>query len=340
MRIAIANHRIAAELRQLLSNVADYHVAWIVDNGRAALRQCELDRPDLLILDADLPEVDGIEVARQIMDKTPCPILLVTDDVKKNTAKVFKGIGYGAIDAVDTPTPGNAPWAQLGQKIFLRKVHNLLMLHQPAARLTVPRAPHPGLHFGMPPLVALGSSTGGPKMLVQLLGCFPADFPATIVIVQHLDKEFSANLADWLNSQIALPVGLAREGAVPERGRAYVAGTNDHLILTPALTFAYSPEPLRNPYRPSVDVFFHSVADEWPDQGCAALLTGMGRDGAVGLGELRRAGWHTIAQDQATSVVYGMPKAAKELGAACEVLSIQAIGPAILQFLRNTPPRK
>jgi two-component system response regulator WspF len=112
-----------------------------------------------------------------------------------------------------------------------------------------------------------------------------------------------------------------------------VAGTNDHLIVTSGLTFAYTPEPFDNPYRPSVNVFFRSAAKHWPDIGCGIILTGMGRDGAAELLTLRSLGWHTIAQDQQSSVVYGMPKAAKELHAAAEILSIDEVAPAILRFI-------
>jgi len=115
----------------------------------------------------------------------------------------------------------------------------------------------------------------------------------------------------------------------------FLAGRNDHLIFTPDLHFAYTTEPGDIPFRPSVDVLFKSVAKLWPSKGVAVLLTGMGRDGAEGLAALRRAGWYTIAQDEATSVVYGMPKAAKELGAAADVLPIGEVGPAILRFLNK-----
>jgi two-component system response regulator WspF len=186
----------------------------------------------------------------------------------------------------------------------------------------------------VPPLVVIGSSTGGPKTLVQVLSRLPKNLKAAIVIVQHLDQEFSGGLAEWLNIQTPLQVRVAARGARPEQGIVDVAGTNDHLILTAGLTFAYTPEPQRNPYRPSVDVFFKSVAKYWPDKGCAVLLTGMGRDGAAELANLRKLGWHTITQDKTTSVVYGMPKAAKELNAAVEILPVEKISSAMVRALK------
>jgi two-component system response regulator WspF len=184
----------------------------------------------------------------------------------------------------------------------------------------------------LPPLVVIGASTGGPKTLVKVFAHLPESLNAAIIVVQHLDQEFSAGLADWLNTHTALHVQVAMHGMHPQKGVVDVAGTNDHLVLTSALTYVYTSDPSENPYRPSVDVFFRSIARYWPYTGCAILLTGMGRDGAAELLTLRSLGWHTIAQNQATSIVYGMPKAAKEINAAKEILPLESIGMAIQRF--------
>ena len=175
----------------------------------------------------------------------------------------------------------------------------------------------------------IGASAGGPKTLSAILSKLSTPFPAAIAIIQHVERDFSFGLTEWLNHQTPLTVQVAKINERPQAGHVYVAGTNDHLILTSSLRFAYTPEPRNMPYRPSVDVFFSSVAKHWPMQGQAILLTGMGRDGAEGLSLLRQAGWHTIAQDESTSVVYGMPKAAKEIGAAIDVLPLDQIIHAI-----------
>jgi two-component system, chemotaxis family, response regulator WspF len=187
-----------------------------------------------------------------------------------------------------------------------------------------------------PALLVIGSSTGGPKALGQILAEFPADLAVAIVIIQHVDRQFAASLATWLDEQTPLPVRLAVEGDRIQSGQVLIAGTNDHLICKPNLELAYVSEPADYAYRPSVDVFFHSLVQHWPTTGMAALLTGMGRDGAIGLGELRKRGWQTIAQDQATCAVYGMPKAAAELKAAMRVLPIEQIGPACLRHFTRT----
>jgi two-component system, chemotaxis family, response regulator WspF len=158
--------------------------------------------------------------------------------------------------------------------------------------------------------------------LAAILRALPKDFPAAIVIVQHVDEEFAPLLANWLNEQSAIPVRLAKEGDHPQRGVALIAGTNNHLVLKSNRALGYTPEPRAHSYRPSVDVFFESLLSHWRGELVAVLLTGMGRDGARGLKKLREAGFHTIAQDRESCVVYGMPKAAAEMGAAAEIVSL------------------
>ncbi len=186
----------------------------------------------------------------------------------------------------------------------------------------------------LPPLVAIGSSTGGPKALAAILSRLPADFGAAIVIVQHVDQQFSSGLVDWLNQQTPLTVKLAKTGDRLIKGTVLVAGTNDHLSLRADLTLHYIKEPVDYPYRPSVDVFFKSLAQHWSHKEIAVLLTGMGQDGAEGLSLLKSQGWHTIAQDKASCAVYGMPKAAVALGAAIEILPPEAIAAVLIQKLK------
>jgi two-component system response regulator WspF len=163
----------------------------------------------------------------------------------------------------------------------------------------------------------------------------PADLPAAVAIVQHVDEQFMPSFINWLNGHTELPVRAARPGDRFEAGTVLVCGRGDHLILTPGATLDYTVEPSALAYRPSVDVFFESLAKHMTNQSVGALLTGMGKDGAAGLKAMRQRGWHTIAQDQATSAVYGMPKAAIEADAAVEVLPLKDIGPALVKWAEN-----
>ena len=169
------------------------------------------------------------------------------------------------------------------------------------------------------------------------LRAFPKDWrPAPVVLIQHIDAALAPGLAHWLTEQTGHEVAVASEGAVPGPGQVLLAATNDHLVVEQGRRrVRYVSEPRDYCYRPSVDVFFASVAAHWPGRGVAALLTGMGRDGATGLLTLRRTGWFTVAQDEATSVVWGMPRAAVEVGAADEVLPLRKIGPMIVERVHH-----
>jgi two-component system response regulator WspF len=323
MKIAIVNDMIIAveALRRVLATAPEHEIAWIARDGAEAVKKCAEDVPDLILMDLLMPVMDGVEATRQIMLNSPCAILVVTATVSGNASKVFEAMGYGALDAINTPILG-ADGNPAGGAEMLTKVATIGKLIGKSSQRSK-SATH--RRSRKPPLLAIGSSTGGPQALATLLAGLPKDFAAAIVIVQHVDVQFATGLAEWLNGRSSLPVRLAAAGEQVEAGKVLLAATNDHLILRPSLALGYTDEPRDEPYRPSVDVFFHSVVQHWHDKGVAVLLTGMGRDGGEGMLELRSAGWHTIAQNQATSVVYGMPKAAVELGAAVEVLPINTI---------------
>jgi len=337
VRIAIVNNMalIVEFLRQIIVKAGGNEVVWVAQDGAEAVEKCAADTPDLILMDLSMPVMDGVEATRRIMTKSPCPILVVTATMDGSTAKVFEAMGHGALDAINTPIMGNEAAAQQSRNALLKRIKTIGKLsrqsaissHQPLIRSVIPK--------DLPPLIVIGSSTGGPKALSEVLSRLPGDLRAAIIVVQHVGGEFSEGLADWLNVQTDLNVRLASDGRRPELSTVFLAARNEHLIFTPELSLTYTGKPSNTPFRPSVDVFFKSVVDRWPLKGVAVLLTGMGRDGAEGLAALRRAGWHTIAQDEASSVVYGMPKAAKELGAAVDILPIEDVAPAILRFLNK-----
>jgi len=326
MRIGIACDQFVEELRGIVLSNPDCEVLWVAGTGLDAVKKCATDIPDVLLFNPDISRMNGIEAIRQIMHETPCPILLVTDTVRGNTATIFEAMGCGALDVVSLNVHDFAQ-REPNRMAILKKMTTICKL----SRFSLSNTWHDSSskvlqHDGVPPLVVIGASAGGPKTLSKILARLPSTFDAVMIIVQHVDQGFSIRLAEWLDTQTPLRVKLAGAGERLKPGNVYLAGRNDHLMLTSRLTFSYTPEPRDTPYRPSVDVLFKSVAKRWPGtQGKAILLTGMGRDGAEGLAVLRKAGWHTIAQDQATSIVYGMPKAAKELGAATEVLALEQI---------------
>jgi two-component system response regulator WspF len=349
MRIAIVNDLSIAvtALRKVVQTVPDYQVIWTAKDGAEAIARCVQDRPDLILMDLLMPVMDGVEATRQIMKNTPCGILVVTSSTEKHVNRVYEAMCHGALDAVDTPVLNTSDSAQ-SARALLAKIATLCKLLQPASskrsKLSTTSSfessaklslfEHSSLQSMAPPIIVIGASTGGPKALATVLAQLPVGFKAAIAVIQHVDAQFASGLVSWLDQQITLPVRIAKVGEYLEPGTVLVAGTNDHLYVKPDLTLGYTKDPLDYPYRPSIDVFFKSLADHWTRRGTAVLLTGMGRDGAEGLAALRARGWHTIAQSKESCIVYGMPKAAVELNAAIEVLSPDAIATALLYALK------
>lgn len=340
MRIAIVNDMLLAveSLRRGVLAMGIHQVAWVARDGAEAVQRCADDRPDLILMDLLMPVMDGVEATRQIMTKTPCPILIVTTSMDSQSARVFEAMGAGALDAVNTPVldPQSEIYACDSCETFQSKLKTIEKL----TRVTLPgrsvyvKQPKDVNVRGAGRLVVIGSSTGGPQALAQILSHLPADYPAPVIIIQHVDAQFAGELATWLNKQCALNVRLAREGDCAETGTVLLAGTNNHLVMHSNQYLGYTHSPAELAYRPSVDVFFDSVAKHWKGRVAAALLTGMGRDGAQGLLQLREHGAHTIAQDQASCVVYGMPKAAADLHAAIDILPLDNIAPTLIKHFK------
>ncbi|HEX2972525.1 MAG TPA: chemotaxis response regulator protein-glutamate methylesterase [Tepidisphaeraceae bacterium] len=339
MRIAIVNDLLMAveAVRRVILKTAEHKVAWVARDGAEAVALCAADTPDLILMDLIMPRMDGVEATRRIMAATPCAIVVVTVSVTANSAKVFEAMGAGALDAVNTPALEHPAAADDAQGL-LAKIETIRKLLGIGAAPRLMAAPAHPLHAPPLPqdcLVGLGSSAGGPAALATILAQLPEDFPAPLVIIQHVDPHFAAGLADWLSSQSALPVRLAREGDRPTPGTVLLAGRDQHLVFASPSRLAYTRHPEDCSYRPSVDAFFKSADRLWRGEIIGVLLTGMGRDGAEGLRDLHNHGHYTIAQDQPTCAVYGMPRAAAELNAASEILALDKIGPR----LRNTVAR-
>ncbi len=344
MRIGIVNDSVMAceVLRRVVLSVPGQEVAWIARDGEQAVAMTRADGPDLILMDLFMPGTDGVEATRRIMNETPCAILVVTATVSGHISKVYQAMGNGALDAVDTPVLGSAGEVA-GAASLLRKIDVISNLigktptRTAALPAPAPVAP-PIQELALHPLVLLGSSTGGPFALAEILSKLPTSLKTTIVIVQHVDATFAPGLGHWLSQHAGRNVELVKDGIELTVGKILLSGTDDHLVLGKNRRLYYSAEPRSLTYRPSVDVFFKSVARHWPRSGVAALLTGMGRDGAEGLLQLRRLGWTTIAQDESTSVVWGMPRAAVALGAADQILPLPLIGQAIAGYLSVQNP--
>jgi chemotaxis response regulator CheB len=240
-------------------------------------------------------------------------------------------MGAGALDAVNTPVLEH-PGTTGGARALLGKIETIRRLvgDGRSSKLRAKHKPTVGSsEHTHQPLVTIGASAGGPAALSNILSQMPEDFPAPIVIIQHVDVKFAHGLAEWLGHQSKLEVRLAADGATPTPGTVLLPGKSSHLVFVSSNQLSYTRYPEDTSCHPSIDVFLKSVEQHWPGDVVGVLLTGMGRDGAEGLLALRGRGHHTIAQDQASSAVYGMPKAAAELKAATEILPLDKIAPRI-----------
>lgn len=331
MKIGIVNDLpVATEaLRRAIGLKPEHHVIWVANNGAEAVAMCNKQRPDLVLMDLLMPVMDGVEATRRIMASTPCAILIVTVSVGNNAWRVFEAMGHGALDAVDTPALGSGN-PQHSAAPLLAKIDIIDKLIGDKGRFHNATKHHGAAHLSQQRIVAIGASAGGPAALAIILRSLPRDFPGAIVIIQHVDEQFATSMAEWLSQHSALPVRVAAEGDSPVVGTVLLAGTNDHLVLKTASQLGYTPNPREYVYRPSVDVFFQSISQLWPGEAIGVLLTGMGRDGALGLKSLRTHGHYTIAQDKASSAVYGMPKAAATIDAAVDILPLDRIAPKLV----------
>ncbi|HKY40192.1 MAG TPA: chemotaxis response regulator protein-glutamate methylesterase [Polyangiaceae bacterium] len=334
MKIAIVNDSTLATeaLRSAVMLKPEHQLLWTAKNGVEAVEKCARQTPDLVLMDLLMPEMGGVEATRRIMSSSPCAIVIVTASVKANTSRVFEAMGYGALDAVDTPALGLRD-PRVGAAALLKKIETIKRLLGSPNASGAASGPSQARHLPEAGcLVAIGASAGGPAALATVLRALPSNFRAAIAIVQHVDAQFASGMAEWLSGHCALPVRIARHGERPAAGSVLLAGTQDHLRLAGGGRLEYAAEQVEYAHRPSIDVFFRSVSELWPGEAVGVVLTGMGADGALGLKALRDKGHHTIAQDQATSAVYGMPKAAASLGAAVEVLPVTRIATRLVEI--------
>lgn len=340
MKIAIVNDqkKVVAGLAEVLTSIAHFEILWIAQNGKEAVEKSAERLPDLILMDIDMPVMDGIEATRLIMQRNPCAILIVTIAKESYPSKIFDAMGQGALDVFslsDSKISSNPK----EEKEFLKKIQIISRLIGKTPKIQVEKSmatkvsmSHPS---DKPALLVIGASTGGPAALTKIVRALSFKKNLTIIIIQHVDSKFTLGFVHWLAKQTNLPVDVAKEGPVPLKG-IYVAGENRHLVLTQDCELKYVNQPDNTLFKPSVDIFFHSVAQNWPKKFVAVLLTGMGNDGALGLKALKAVGWYTIAEHKNSCVVYGMPKAAIEMGAAIAVLEIDDIASSINSYLSGT----
>ncbi len=323
--------------------------------GEKALKLIERVRPDVISMDIRLPGINGFETTQKIMQLCPTPIVVVSASVEKEDLKIsMNALRAGALSVVEKPLNfSHESYNKLAQTICTqlaimseikvvsqRRTRNLTMTNI----LGTSRAPET-THPSMPgrckrklpyQWVGIVASTGGPKALSEILAGLPLDFPLPIAVVQHIAPSFHDGFVSWLDSTTKLSVIMAKDPVIATPGNVYLSIADHHLVLQNHYVLSYNKPPVCR-QRPSGNVLFESMARQFGPQAIGVLLTGMGEDGALGLKAIKDAGGYTIAQDKATSVVYGMPAAAVEIGAACESLPLDKITGRLRQLTAQIP---
>jgi two-component system chemotaxis response regulator CheB len=326
-------------LATALTRAGGIDVVGMASDGVQACELARTVRPDVMTIDIQMPRMDGMETIAHIMEQSPCPLLVVcavSPGSQREVDLSFRAMALGALDLIAKPSDGESLWAW-GARAAERV---RLMAEVPV--VTRRRSDRPPRPLALNPqgridIIALVASTGGPPALAVVLGSLPKGLRVPVVIAQHMAAGFNEGLARWLGSVGPLKVELARQGVPSEPGVVYVAPDNQHLEVAPDGRVRLVPA-LDGGHCPSGDRLLTSLAAAYGSRVGAAVLSGMGTDGAEGLLAVRNAGGVTVAQDEASSTVYGMPQAAVKVGAASYVLSIELIGSALRGFAERRHP--
>ncbi len=338
IRVLIADDSSLARglLRSFLEGEEGIEIAGEACNGREAADMARDLKPNLVSMDLEMPVMGGLKAIEEIMATKAVPILVVSDIA--NAQNACEAIRLGALEVMSKPELNSESAAEFVAKV--RMLSAVPVITHLRARMSAPApAPMPDIvcrPAGVPGsyrrVIAIASSTGGPQALALLLPLLPAGFPCPVLISQHISDGFAAGMAQWLSGLCKLPVRLGAEGELMAPATIYISPSEAHLAVTSARRLTLLPRQAGDLYHPSCDALLNSVATVFGSKGIGVILTGMGHDGAEGLAAIRHAGGTTIAQDEASSVIYGMNGVAVARGAAQRILPIGEIGPALLQL--------
>lgn len=318
-------------------------------DGREAVQMAIDERPDVVVMDVHMPNVDGLAATKQIMIAAPTPIVLMSSLDVAYVRASMKALNVGALSIVAKPPTPSSPSFEREAAQFISTIKALSQVRvvrhwatsssaaaaavvSPSASLPASASPSASLPSGTGrSIVAIGASTGGPAALAHLLSHLPDDFAAPMLVVQHIAPGFSLGLADWLNSVAPMPVTLARHGQPLLGNRVYIAPDGQHLGVADKRTLVLDAAPPVSTFRPAATYLFQSVARVFGRDVVAVILSGMGSDGAAGLAEVYRRDGYVIAQDKRTCAVFGMPQAAIAAGVTHCVLPLERIAPELLR---------
>jgi two-component system chemotaxis response regulator CheB len=337
-------------LTQMLASDPEIEVVGTAMDGIFALNKIEKLKPDIVTLDISMPRMDGIEALKRIMGDFGLQVIIVSSHTKKNADLSISALEMGAFDLVAKPEKALSEDIVTISNELIRKVKEAY--RSPLAKLKIKEVTAAPVQKEVELLsekkntagrvLAIGTSTGGPNALTYLLPHIPKNFPAGILIVQHMPAGFINMFASRLNSICEIEVKEAKDGDLVLPGRALVAPSRKHLTVRKrplGMIAVLSNSPPESGHKPSADVLYRSVAEEYGKKATGLILTGMGHDGAEGIGEIMRRGGLTVAQDENSCVVYGMPKAAIEKNNVKRVLSLEEIGGYLVKHFMGKEAR-
>ncbi len=315
-------------LRQVIGDHSDISIVGEATNGLQALEMNKSLEPDLVIMDIDMPVMDGVTAVGEMMKHNPVPILILSSILDANNG--FRAMKNGALEVMKKPDIDQFNDPSFYQD-FLRKIRALADV---PIRVKRPSSSHPGTDPRDVPdirMIVMGASTGGPVTVSYILSRLPADYPIGIALVQHLESSFDRSFARWLDSETKLKVRLAGDGDVPSPGEILVAPSEYHLAVRGGRLVLDDAPPILN-QKPSVNLLFTTAAECYHRHLAGVLLTGMGVDGAEGCLEIKKRGGLTLVQDESTSTVFGMPRSAIERGGATAVLTDEGIARYLMKL--------
>lgn len=335
-----------AQLRDILEEDPEIQVVAEADNGDQVLRLIDEAAPQILLVDLQMPGTGGQETIERVMAHHPLPILIVTgqpEGVRRQA--VFEAVRRGALDLAEKPLNGDTK-AEARLRAMVRELARVRVVRHVAGKLSR-RDGAPGLPTPIPPLpldgsssplvVGVAASAGGPRPLVTLLGAWPVDFAAAVLVVQHLPSGFTRAFAEFLQSRIALRVTIVTQITRFEAGRVYLANDDEHLVALSDKQLGTDRGAPVEGHRPAATVMFESLAARLGARSCGVILSGMGRDGVAGLIKMKARGALTLAQDESSCAVYGMPKAAVEAGAVTAALDPLALSREVVTWVSLQP---
>jgi len=317
-------------LLRIFDSEPSVSVIGVARNGREAIEKTLSLKPDVLTLDIMMPVIDGIETLKVIMEQSPLPVLVLSQFTHEGAELTLKALELGAMDFVDKSSKGLMDFLALAAEI-VSKVKAIA--HNEPKKLVYERRVLSGYRSqGIVDVVAIGASTGGPPALEMILQKFPRDISFGVLVVQHMPRGFTATLAERLNSMCAVHVREAADKEKIEPGLALIAPSGLHMKTRKgSRSIRLDAEPVNLVHRPSVDVLFQSVGEAYGERSMGVILTGMGSDGAKGIGVIKEKGGITLAQDEETSVIFGMPKVAIHSGVVDKVVPLTEMAEEIMK---------